>query len=46
VCRMPPAAGTPKSFEVAGVIPHHGGDAIAGTEAELGQSRGQAASPR
>src|SRR5258707_6637746 len=36
---------TEEGFEVAGVIPHHGGDAIAGTEAELGQSRGQAASP-
>src|SRR5712692_8199924 len=34
---------TEEGFEVAGVIPHHGGDAITGTEAELGESRGQAA---
>src|ERR1051325_1067108 len=33
-----------KSFEMAGVIPHHGGDAVAGLEAEVSESRGQLAS--
>src|SRR5260370_4459008 len=32
-----------KGFQVAGVIPHHGGDAIAGLQTEFGQCRGEAA---
>jgi hypothetical protein len=34
---------TEESFQVAGVIPHHGSDAITGTEAELDEGRGEAA---
>src|SRR4029077_12711280 len=44
--RVQDAAGrgnTEEGFEVAGMVPHHGGDAIAGAEAELGESGSQAA---
>src|SRR5260370_11771541 len=32
-----------KGFQVAGVIPHHGGDAVTGPQTEIGQPRSEPA---